>query len=66
MTFFQIAPFLPVDEIFIVIALHLVLDGCLQVTDPFEGQLEVGLQALIGCLQTLNVHFLLAKRQSAN
>lgn len=40
----------PVDEVFIVVTLHLVLDGCLQVTDPFEGQLKVRLQALIRSL----------------
>lgn len=49
---------LPVDQIFIIIALHFVLDGRLEVTDPLEGQLEVRLQALIGRLQAFNVHFL--------
>ena len=48
----------PVDEVFIVITLHLILDGCLKVPDSLEGQLEISLQALVGSLKALNVHFL--------
>ena len=51
---------IPVDEVLVVIALHLILDGGLQVADPFEGQLQICLKALIGCFQALNVHFLLS------
>lgn len=52
---------LPVDEILIVVTLHLILDSSLEVSDPLEGQLEVRLETLVGCFQTLNIHFL--KRQ---
>ena len=47
-----------VDKVVIVITLHVVLYSGLQVTYPPESQLEVCLQALIGRLQTLDVHFL--------
>lgn len=49
---------LPVDEILIVVTLHLILDSSLEISDPLEGQLEVRLETLVGCFQTLNIHFL--------
>lgn len=48
----------PVDQILIVITLHFILNGRLEVANPLEGQLEVRLQALVGRLQAFNVHFL--------
>lgn len=49
---------LPVDEIFIVITFHLILDSGLEVSDSLECELEVRLETLVGCFQTLNIHFL--------
>lgn len=48
----------PVDHVVVVIGFHLVLDGCLQVANPLESQLQVHLQTLISRLEALNVHFL--------
>lgn len=34
---------LPADEVIVIVALHVVLNGGLQVPNPLEGQLEVSL-----------------------
>ncbi|TNN80786.1 hypothetical protein EYF80_009020 [Liparis tanakae] len=39
-----------IQIVFIVITLHLVLDGCLEVTDPLEGQLEMTREARSCCV----------------
>lgn len=49
---------LPVDKVLILIALHLILNGGLQVPNALECQLEVSLQALVSSFQTLQVHLL--------
>lgn len=49
---------LPVDKVLILIALHLILNGGLQVPNALECQLEVSLQALVSGFQTLQVHLL--------
>jgi len=56
----------PVNEVIVVVGLHVVLDGGLQVSDPLEGQLQVHLEALIGRLQALDVHFLTGAGQSGS
>lgn len=56
---------LPVDQVVIVVTLHLVFDRRLQVTDPLERQLQISLQTLIRRLQTLHVHFLSSMRDGS-
>lgn len=48
----------PVDKVLVLIALHFVLNGSLQVPDALERQFQISLQALVCSFQTLQIHLL--------